>query len=228
MGKYKELIAVSLVFLSIVGTIVAIFSYESVLAKRRGTIELEAHPIATWSKKEIRVKQGELVKIRVINKDCVTHGFAIPELDVDERIIKAGQFEIVEFTPKYAGEYTYLCVVQCDREQHEFMRGKLIVESSGQHQLMSHGSKTSIVGSWVHETGDITLTFAENSPYSYIYDDGDCQYKEYGTYSISDNILNTIDSEGYSCTETFTINGNMLTLIDEDGYSQSFSRLSSM
>ena len=63
MEKHKELIAVTLVFLSIVGTIVAIFSYESVLAKRRGTIELEAHPIATWSKKEITVKQGELVKI---------------------------------------------------------------------------------------------------------------------------------------------------------------------
>ena len=138
MEKHTELIAVSLVFLSIVGTIVAIFSYESVLAKRRGTIELEAHPIATWSKKEIRVKQGELVKIRVINKDCVTHGFAIPELDVAERIIKAGQYVIVEFTPKYEGEYTYLCVVQCDREQHEFMRGKLIVEKSDKHHAMAH------------------------------------------------------------------------------------------
>jgi len=138
MGKHKELIAVSLVFLSIVGTIAAIFSYESVLANRRGTIELEACPIATWSKKEIRVIQGELVKIRVINKDCVTHGFAIPELDVDEQIIKAGQFVIVEFTPKYPGEYTYMCVVQCDRDQHEFMRGKLIVESSGKPHAMSH------------------------------------------------------------------------------------------
>ena len=38
MEKFKELIAVSLVFLSIVGTIAAIFAYESVLAKRRGTI----------------------------------------------------------------------------------------------------------------------------------------------------------------------------------------------
>ena len=138
MEKYKEVIAVCFVFLSIVGTIVAIFAYESVLAERRGTIELEAHPIATWSMEEIRVTKGELVKIRIINKDCVTHGFAIPELDIDERIIKAGQFEIVEFTPQFEGEFTYLCVVQCDRDQHEFMRGKLIVESSTEHHMASH------------------------------------------------------------------------------------------
>ncbi len=128
MQKYKEFIAICLVLLCVVGTIVAIFTYESVLAQERNTIELEAHPIATWSKKEIRVKKGELVRIRIINKDCVTHGFAIPELDIKERIIRAGQNEIVEFTPKFEGEYTYMCVVQCDRDQHEFMRGKLIVE----------------------------------------------------------------------------------------------------
>ena len=128
MRKFGESIAVILVILTIGGTIWAIFAYDASLAKKRNTLDLEAHPISTWSKKEIRVKRGELVRIRVINKDCVTHGFAIPELDIEERIIRAGHNEIVEFTPKYAGEYTYLCVVQCDREQHEFMTGKLIVE----------------------------------------------------------------------------------------------------
>ena len=128
MSKYNEPLAILLVILCVLGTIAAIFSYESVLAKKRAVIELEAQPISTWSIKEIRVKKGELVKIRIINKDCVTHGFAIPELDIAERIVMAGQFVIVEFTPKNAGEYIYECVVQCDREQHEFMKGKLIVE----------------------------------------------------------------------------------------------------
>ncbi|MDP2984018.1 MAG: cupredoxin domain-containing protein [Candidatus Latescibacter sp.] len=128
MKKYEEFIAVCLVLLCVFGTIAAIFTYESARAKNRNAIDLEARPIATWSKKEIRVKKGELVRIRVINRDCVTHGFAIPELDVAERIISAGHTETVELTPKFAGEYTYMCVVQCDREQHEFMRGKLIVE----------------------------------------------------------------------------------------------------
>ena len=128
MSKYNEPLAILLVILCIFGTIAAIFSYESVQAKKRVAIELEAQPKATWSKKEIRVKKGELVRIRIINKDCVTHGFAIPELDIAERIVRAGQFEIVEFTPQNAGEFIYECVVQCDRDLHEFMKGKLIVE----------------------------------------------------------------------------------------------------
>lgn len=128
MRKYSEIIAVVLIILTIGGTIWAIFAYESRLAKKRNTIDLEARPISTWSKKEIRVKKGELVRIRIINKDCVTHGFAIPELDVDEKIIRAGEDEIVEFTPQWEGEYLFKCIVQCDREQHDFMTGKLIVE----------------------------------------------------------------------------------------------------
>ena len=126
--KFSEIGAIILALLTIGGTIWAIFFYESLRAKKRNTIDLEAHAISTWSKKEIKVKKGDTVRIRVINKDCVTHGFAIPELDIEERIIKAGQEEIVEFIPKWEGEYLYKCVVQCDRKMHEFMTGKLIVE----------------------------------------------------------------------------------------------------
>ena len=84
---------------------------------------------------------------------------------------------------------------------------------------------TSIVNSWVHDTGDITLAFSESGIYSYIYDDGDCQYREYGTYSVSDNLLNAMDSDGYAFTETFEFDGSILTFHDEDGYSQSFSKI---
>lgn len=128
MNKFSEMIAVILVVLTIGGTIWAIFSYEAKLAKERNAIVLEAKPNATWSKKEIRVKKGKLVKIKIINRDCVTHGFEIPELDTGETIIRAGELKIVEFIPEYAGEYVYKCTVQCDREKHEFMTGKLIVE----------------------------------------------------------------------------------------------------
>lgn len=124
----SELAALSLFIFTTAGTIWAIFYYESLQEKKRNVINLEAHPISTWSKTEIRVKKGELVRIRIINKDTVTHGFAIPELDIDEIIIRAGQNEIVEFIPQWEGEYLFKCVVQCDRERHEFMTGKLIVE----------------------------------------------------------------------------------------------------
>ncbi len=128
MKKYGELIAIVLVIGTIAVTYWAIFAYEARLKNKRNTIDIEAYPISQWSKKEIRVKKGELVRIRIINKDCVTHGFAIPGLDVDEKIIRAGEDEIVEFTPEWEGEYLYKCVVQCDREMHDFMTGKLIVE----------------------------------------------------------------------------------------------------
>lgn len=86
-------------------------------------------------------------------------------------------------------------------------------------------SETSIVQSWVHETGDITLTFSGSGVYLYFYDDGDSQYQEYGTYSVSDNFLIAMDSDGYSFTETFEFDGSILIFRDEDGYSHSFSRI---
>ncbi len=128
MRKLNEIIGLILVFLATVGIIGAIYWYESIQAEKRDAIDLEAHAVSTWSTKEIRVKKGELARIRIINKDTVTHGFAIPELDIDEYIIKAGQNVIVEFTPKYEGEYVYKCIVQCSRDMHDFMTGKLIVE----------------------------------------------------------------------------------------------------
>lgn len=128
MHKLNEIIAVVIAITAIAGTIIAVNLYESKRAKMRDAIELEAHAVSTWSRKEIRVKKGELVRIRIINKDTVTHGFAIPEFDIEEIIIHPGQNEIVEFTPKYEGEYVYMCVVQCSRDKHEFMTGKLIVE----------------------------------------------------------------------------------------------------
>jgi len=128
MRKWTDVVAIALVVVIIVGTIWAIFAYESHLAIQRNTIDLEAHSISTWSKKEIRVQKGELARIRIINRDTVTHGFAIPDLDVEEKIVHPGKAEIVEFTPKWEGEYLFKCVVQCDREMHEFMTGTLIVE----------------------------------------------------------------------------------------------------
>ena len=128
MRKINEVVAVILTFIAIGGTIIAILLYESKLARARNTIDLEAHAISTWSRKEIRVKKGKLSRIRIINKDTVTHGFAIPELDIDEIIIEAGQNEIVELTPEWEGEYVFKCIVQCSRDKHDFMTGKLIVE----------------------------------------------------------------------------------------------------
>lgn len=127
-NRLREFTAFVLVVVSTVGTVGAILWYESSLAKKRNTIDLEAHAVSTWSRKEIRVTRGKKARIRIINKDTVTHGFAIPELDIDEIIIHPGHEHIVEFVPKYEGEYVFKCIVQCSRDMHDFMTGTLIVE----------------------------------------------------------------------------------------------------
>lgn len=127
LKKWGEYIAVALVLLGTIGICLLVFSYEKILDKKRNAIYLEARAVSTWSKTELRVKKGETARIRIRNVDNVSHGFAIPELDVDERIIRAGQVEIVEFVPRYAGSFVFKCVVQCSRDKHDFMTGKIIV-----------------------------------------------------------------------------------------------------
>ena len=123
-----ELAAIVLVILTVVGTMAAIFSYEAYRSRERNAIDLEALPIATWSRTEIRVRKGEPARIRLSNRDTVIHGFAIPALDVDETILYPGDNAIVEFVPDRVGEFQYECTVQCDRELHAYMIGRLIVE----------------------------------------------------------------------------------------------------
>ncbi|MHC4229485.1 MAG: cupredoxin domain-containing protein, partial [Planctomycetota bacterium] len=74
----------------------------------------------------LRVQAGEKIKLRVRNVDTVTHGFAIPALQVDAGEIKAGYTAIVEFTPETPGQYDYYCTVWCS-EFHLQMRGILEV-----------------------------------------------------------------------------------------------------
>jgi len=128
MRKFSELIAILLVILCMAAPIWAVFAYESSLAKKRNAIDQKALPQTIWEKKEIRVEKGELVRIRLMNVSWVTHGFAIPDLGVEEVVLHPGQNTIIEFTPQYAGEYVYKCTVPCSIALHEFMAGKVIVE----------------------------------------------------------------------------------------------------
>lgn len=73
---------------------------------------------------KLTVADGDEVKLRIRNVDCVMHGFAIPELRVDAGEIKAGHTETVTFTPEEPGKYEYYCTVWCS-EHHLQMRGVL-------------------------------------------------------------------------------------------------------
>ncbi|MBU2590917.1 MAG: cupredoxin domain-containing protein [Nitrospinae bacterium] len=124
----QEVIAVILVLLATIGTAKAIFKYEDNLTKKRNVIEVKPTNNFGWNPEVIRVKKGELVKIRVNNTTAVSHGFGIAGLGVEAKPIYPGHQELFEFTPTKTGEFSFNCTVVCDKNNHLGMTGKIIVE----------------------------------------------------------------------------------------------------
>ncbi len=79
----------------------------------------------SFSPDTIRVKQGDRVKIIAESLD-VTHGFAVPELNINSAI-EPGRKTIIKFTADKKGKYGFVCSVYCGLG-HSRMRGELIVE----------------------------------------------------------------------------------------------------
>ncbi len=84
--------------------------------------------------KEIRVKAGEPVTIRLRSLDNQfhtdgggKHGFAIDELDVDI-VAQPLSTASATFTPTMTGEYEFYCDICCGGRANPSMQGKLIVE----------------------------------------------------------------------------------------------------
>ena len=75
--------------------------------------------------KEIKVKQGDKVKITVIN-DKGFHNFAVPDFNVRTEMGSTPKEMMLEFTADKSGEFPYFCEVIGHRNAG--MEGKLIVE----------------------------------------------------------------------------------------------------
>ncbi len=126
--KAKIIISAVLVLACTVGPIVATLIYES-YQTRDLTAEIiaRAPEKGNYSPRFLSVPVGKKVKLRVRNVDTVTHGFAIPALQIDAGEIKAGHSVILpEFTPDKPGKYDFYCTVWCS-EHHLQMRGVLEV-----------------------------------------------------------------------------------------------------
>lgn len=78
-----------------------------------------------FSPATITVQEGDKVRLKVTSLD-VTHGFAIPEFDVNENL-RPGTETLVEFTADKKGTYTYYCSVMCGAG-HQDMKGTLLVQ----------------------------------------------------------------------------------------------------
>lgn len=131
--KRNEFIAVTLMILATIGTIAAVFSYESF---RRRTpeyffVELIARSPnnGNWYPQEIKIPYGKKIKLRIRNIETVSHGFVLPDFDTEPSSseIKAGEVLEVTFVADKRGSFPFMCTVWCS-EEHMQMNGKLLVE----------------------------------------------------------------------------------------------------
>jgi plastocyanin len=80
-----------------------------------------------FGQREIRVKAGETVALRLENGDPEGHFFDVDELNVHAPI-PAGKQGLALFKPTKPGAYTFYCAPHYSKETGEGMKGTLIVE----------------------------------------------------------------------------------------------------
>lgn len=82
-----------------------------------------------FDQKEIRVKAGETVALKLSNEDTTAHSFDIDELDVHAPM-PSDQIGLALFRPTEPGTYTFYCAIpgHADVEKGTGMIGTLIVE----------------------------------------------------------------------------------------------------
>lgn len=111
------------------GLPLAAFAYDRLLAGP-GTrvVYLEAYvpEQGGWQPAQVRVRQGERVRLRVRSGDVV-HGIGIAGLGLPARTLYPGRAEVLEFVAERPGRYPFFCVVTCS-PLHPRMRGELVVE----------------------------------------------------------------------------------------------------
>lgn len=80
-----------------------------------------------YSVKEIKVKEGQKIKVTVTAKD-MTHDFNIDELGVKSGAIKDGDTGTIEFVASKKGSFEYYCSIGNGYHRKMGQVGKIIVE----------------------------------------------------------------------------------------------------
>lgn len=113
--------------------LVSAFSRPKVEPMAGNVIDVEAS-MSGFDKKEIRVKVGEPITIRLTSLDNShhtdgggKHQWAVDELGVDV-IAQPESSNYVTFTPDKAGTYTFYCDTCCGGKANPTMNGQIIVE----------------------------------------------------------------------------------------------------
>lgn len=127
--KKQELTAVIIFLLATAGAIAGIFAYENYRRSKFYTVDLAARsPLnGNWYPRKFTVPYGKEAAIRIRNTETVSHGFAIPDLKVGIKEIKAGEVVTVRFTPDKKGTFPFMCTIWCS-DEHLQMNGEMTVE----------------------------------------------------------------------------------------------------
>ena len=127
-ARINEAIAIIAFLIASVGCIATIFGVEEIRRSRHFTLELiaRAPENGNYYPRNFSVEAGKEVRLLIRNIDTVSHGFAIPDLDIAVPEIKAGEVKTVEFTPDRRGKLVFMCTVWCS-PRHMEMSGEMTV-----------------------------------------------------------------------------------------------------
>lgn len=92
-------------------------------------VEIEMHAKENqwkWDPEEIKVKAGDLVRLKIFNEDSYDHGFAIEAFGVNKRLFPRRE-TVVEFVASRTGDFSFYCSVPCGEGHYEQI-GALFVE----------------------------------------------------------------------------------------------------
>jgi len=125
---------IAMLVLGLTGYLLASAFSTPEMPKRAGNVIDIAADMGGFSLKEIRVKAGEPVTVRLTNLDNQYHAdgggkhqWAVDELGVSIIAPPKGS-NVATFTPDQPGEYTFYCDICCGGRANPAMQGKLTVE----------------------------------------------------------------------------------------------------
>ena len=127
-GRWASVVAWVMVLAATVFTIAGALLYERRRTENRRVIEIRAQAPekGNFYPRKIGVAAGERIQLRVRNVDTVSHGFALPALNVGIAEIKPGEVALFDVVvPEQPGELNFSCTVWCS-QGHMQMRGRLV------------------------------------------------------------------------------------------------------
>jgi cytochrome c oxidase subunit 2 len=126
--KFLESLSVTLMALTLFGTVGGIFGYERFQESRRDcvTIRFRTYEHGNPTPNTIHLKKGQPACLRLTSEDT-THALNIPDMKIFSDPIHPGKWTYVHFTPEKSGTFSFVCTIVCS-PMHSRVRGKIIVD----------------------------------------------------------------------------------------------------